>query len=113
MKKIMFICSGNTCRSPLAEGLFKKYLRDNNMVRVSRSMRDTAYKSLAVKERLTAQNSKEPTAEEIAKELGISEGTVKSRINRAKAALKAALLKSGNIFSGLSVIHTETNGKEA
>ena len=31
MKKIMFICSGNTCRSPLAEGLFKKYLKDNNM----------------------------------------------------------------------------------
>ena len=31
MKKIMFICSGNTCRSPLAEGLFKKYLNDNNI----------------------------------------------------------------------------------
>ncbi len=31
MKKIMFICSGNTCRSPLAEGLFKKYLADNNI----------------------------------------------------------------------------------
>ena len=31
MKKIMFICSGNTCRSPLAEGLFKKCLKDNNI----------------------------------------------------------------------------------
>ena len=31
MKKIMFICSGNTCRSPLAEGLFKKYLNENNV----------------------------------------------------------------------------------
>lgn len=31
MKKIMFICSGNTCRSPLAEGLFKKYLQDNDI----------------------------------------------------------------------------------
>ncbi len=31
MKKIMFICSGNTCRSPLAEGLFKKYLKQNNI----------------------------------------------------------------------------------
>ena len=31
MKKIMFICSGNTCRSPLAEGLFKKYLNDNKI----------------------------------------------------------------------------------
>lgn len=32
MKKIMFICSGNTCRSPLAEGLFKKYLKENNII---------------------------------------------------------------------------------
>ncbi len=31
MKKIMFICSGNTCRSPLAQGLFKKYLQENNI----------------------------------------------------------------------------------
>ena len=50
---------------------------------------------------------------EIAEVLQLPSGTVKSRINRAKAALKAALLKSGNIFGGPSVIHTETNGKEA
>ena len=48
---------------------------------------------------------------EIAEVLQLPSGTVKSRINRAKAALKAALLKSGNIFGGSSVIHTETNGK--
>ena len=50
---------------------------------------------------------------EIAEVLKLPSGTVKSRINRAKAALKTALLKSGNIFGGSSVIHTETNGKEA
>lgn len=50
---------------------------------------------------------------EIAEVLQLPSGTVKSRINRAKAALKKALLKSGNIFGGSSVIHTETNGKEA
>ena len=50
---------------------------------------------------------------EIAEVLQLPSGTVKSRINRAKAALKNALLKSGNIFGGSSVIHTETNGKEA
>ena len=47
----------------------RKYLRDNNSIRVSRSLRDIAYKALAVKERLTNQNSKEPTITEIAKEL--------------------------------------------
>ena len=46
-------------------------LRDNNMVRVSRAMRDTAYRALAVRERLMLKNSKEPTAEEIAKELNM------------------------------------------
>ena len=50
---------------------------------------------------------------EIDEVLQLPSGTVKSRINRAKAALKTALLKSGNIFGGSSVIHTETNGKEA
>lgn len=50
---------------------------------------------------------------EIAEVLKLPSGTVKSRINRAKAALKTALLKSGNIFGGSSVIHTENNGKEA
>jgi len=61
---------------PMILGEIRRYLRDNNMVRVSRSMRDTAYKSLAVKERLMAQNSREPTAQEIAKELGITKEEV-------------------------------------
>lgn len=50
-------------------GEIRRYLRDNNSVRVSRSMRDTAYKAMQEKERLTALNGKEPTVEEIAKSL--------------------------------------------
>ncbi len=61
---------------PMILGEIRRYLRDNNMVRVSRSLRDTAYKSLAVKERLTAQNSREPTTQEIANELGIKKEEV-------------------------------------
>lgn len=49
---------------------------------------------------------------EIAAALSLPAGTVKSRLNRAKAALKKALIQSGNFFPGEAVIHTETNGKE-
>lgn len=52
-------------------GEIRRYLRDNNTIRVSRSMRDIAYKALTVKERMTSENFKEPTIEELAKELQI------------------------------------------
>lgn len=54
---------------PMIIGEIRRFLRDNNSVRVSRSLRDTAYKAMQVKERLTSQNNKEPSIEEIAKEL--------------------------------------------
>jgi RNA polymerase sporulation-specific sigma factor len=59
----------STYAVPMIIGEIRRYLRDNNTIRVSRSLRDTAYKALSVKERLTAKNSKEPDIEEIAKEL--------------------------------------------
>lgn len=52
-------------------GEVRRFLRDNSPIRVSRSMRDTAYKVLQVKERLTSEKQREPSVEEIAKELGI------------------------------------------
>ena len=57
---------------PMIIGEIRRYLRDNNFIRVSRSLRDTAYKALQVKERLTLSNSREPTIEEITKELDMS-----------------------------------------
>lgn len=56
---------------PMIAGEIRRYLRDNSAVRVSRSMRDTAYKVLQAKERLMAETQKEPTVEEIAKALDI------------------------------------------
>ena len=56
---------------PMIIGEIRRYLRDNNSIRVSRSMKDTAYKALQVRERLTATNSQEPTIAEIAKEVGV------------------------------------------
>ena len=52
-------------------GEIRRYLRDNNQIRVSRSTRDLAYKALGVKERITKETQKEPTVEQIAKELGV------------------------------------------
>ena len=48
-------------------GEIRRYLRDNSAVRVSRSMRDTAYRAMQIKEQLTAKNNREPTVEEIAR----------------------------------------------
>ncbi len=54
---------------PMIVGEIRRYLRDNSAMRVSRSMRDTAYKVLQAKEKFIAQNQREPTIEEIAKML--------------------------------------------
>lgn len=66
----------STYAVPMIIGEVRRYLRDNNPIRVSRSLRDTAYKALQVKERLTAEKSKEPAIEEIAKELGMPKESV-------------------------------------
>lgn len=59
---------------PMIIGEIRRYLRDNNAIRVARSLRDTAYRALAVKERLSAE--KDPTVEDIAKEMGLSKEEV-------------------------------------
>nr|WP_325247068.1 RNA polymerase sporulation sigma factor SigG [uncultured Oscillibacter sp.] len=56
---------------PMIIGEIRRYLRDNSAIRVSRSMRDTAYRVLQVRDRLVAENQKEPTVEQIAQELDI------------------------------------------
>ena len=61
----------STYAVPMIIGEIRRYLRDNNPIRVSRSIKDTAYKAMQVKERLMAQRQTEPTVEEIAKELQI------------------------------------------
>lgn len=61
----------STYAVPMIIGEIRRYLRDNNSIRVSRSLKDIAYKALQVKEKLINQNSKEPTVSEIAKELNL------------------------------------------
>lgn len=66
----------STYAVPMIIGEIRRYLRDNNSIRVSRSLRDTAYKALSVREQLMAENETEPTVEQIAKELGIEKESV-------------------------------------
>ena len=56
---------------PMIIGEIRRYLRDNSAIRVSRSMRDTAYRVLQVRDRLLAENQREPSVEQIAKELDL------------------------------------------
>lgn len=62
----------STYAVPMITGEIRRFLRDNNTIRVSRSLKDTAYKAIYAKEKLTRQNLKEPTLNEIADEIGIS-----------------------------------------
>lgn len=61
---------------PMIIGEVRRYLRDNNSIRVSRSMRDTAYHAMQIKEQLINKNNKEPTVEEIAKIMEVPKETV-------------------------------------
>ena len=56
---------------PMIIGEVRRYLRDNNSVRVSRSLRDTAYHAMQVKEKLTSELNREPTVEEIAEKMSL------------------------------------------
>jgi len=62
----------STYAVPMIIGEIRRYLRDNNPIRVSRSLRDIAYKALQVREKLIAENSKESTAMDIAKVLEVT-----------------------------------------
>lgn len=57
-------------------GELRRYLRDYAPLRVSRSLRDTAYQAMKIKERITNETQKEPTIEEIAKEMGVKKSNV-------------------------------------
>ena len=61
----------STYAVPMIIGEIRRYLRDNNSIRVSRSLRDTAYRAICARELYLKQNQKEPSIEEIAAEIGI------------------------------------------
>ena len=61
----------STYAVPMIIGEIRRYLRDNNQIRVSRSLRDIAYKALQVRDSLITKNSREPSITEVAKEMNL------------------------------------------
>ena len=74
----------STYAVPMILGEIKRYLRDNSSLRISRSIKDLAYKALKIKDELTFQNSKEPSALAIPDKLHISEWEVVQALNSLK-----------------------------
>lgn len=66
----------STYAVPMIIGEIRRYLRDYNPIRVSRSMRDTAYHAMKIKERIINETQREPTVEEISREMGVKKETV-------------------------------------
>lgn len=66
----------STYAVPMIIGEIRRYLRDNNPIRVSRSLKDTAYKALQAREKIIGKESREPNITDIANELGISKENV-------------------------------------
>ena len=61
----------STYAVPMIIGEIRRYLRDNNAIRISRSMRDTAYRAMQIKEKLTTEKLRDPSVEEIAKQIDL------------------------------------------
>ena len=85
----------STYAVPMIIGEIKRYMRDNNSIRVSRSLRDTAYKAIYAKENYIKRNLKEPTVQEIAEEIGIS----KEDIVFAMDAIQAPMSLSEPVYT--------------
>ena len=74
----------STYACPLIIGEMKRYIRDNISLRISRSVKDLAYKTIKLKEELTSINGKTPTDKEIANLLGVSEYEIANALNSIK-----------------------------
>jgi len=85
----------STYAVPMIIGEVKRYLRDNNGIRVTRSLKDIAYKSLKIKELLTNKLNREPNMQEIANELGLTE----FEVTQAFDAMKDIMSMSEPIYN--------------
>ena len=77
----------STYAVPMIIGEIRRYMRDNNSIRVSRSLRDTAYKAIYAKENYVKNHLKEPTVQEIAEEIGISKEDIVFALDAIQAPM--------------------------
>ncbi len=71
----------STYAVPMIIGEIRRYLRDNNSIRVSRSVRDLAYKTIQFKDKYNKENGREPSIEKIAKELGVEKEEIAASLD--------------------------------
>lgn len=106
----------STYAVPMIIGEIRRYLRDNNAIRVSRSLRDIAYKALGVREALLKQTGQEPRVEEIAQSLGVTREEVASALDAIAepVSLYEPVYKdSGDAIYVVDQIHDEKQGEDA
>lgn len=77
----------STYAVPMILGEMRRFLRDDTQIRVSRSLKDLAYKAIKVKEQLSADSKEEPTAKEIAEVLGVTEKAVNTALDAIVAPI--------------------------
>lgn len=105
----------STYAVPMILGEIRRFLRDNNSIRVSRSLRDIAYKAIYTKEALTKKNQKEPTITEIADEIGISKEEVvyaMDAIQSPVSLFEPVYSEGGDTLYVMDQISDKTNKEE-
>ena len=101
----------STYAVPMIMGEIRRFLRDNNSIRVSRSLRDTAYKAIYAKESLLKETAKEPTIQEISRQTGFSPEEI-ALAETATAATESIQRETGEEGFSLEDILTDTESEE-
>ena len=105
----------STYAVPMIIGEIRRYLRDNNSIRVSRSLRDIAYRAIYAKETYMKNNLKEPTIAEIANEIGIEKETIvyaMDAIQNPVSLFEPVYTEGGDTLYVMDQISDKKNGEE-
>ena len=105
----------STYAVPMIIGEIRRFLRDNSAMRVSRSLKDTAYKAIYARDNLTRKNLKEPSIEEIATEIGIAKEDIAyalDAIQNPMSLYEPILTDGGDTLYVMDQISDKKNGEE-